>query len=168
MKQRKERRRLTPHAHRRVIGLLGLALPSVVVVLSVIFPVRSGWKMLDSISAFYYTSATALFVGVLFALAIFLFVYGGYKGDVADKRLGSVSGVAALGVAFSRRPRQRGSTLHSGGRTGCSQRITCRLRSFLGLSSCFPCGCSASRRQRVKKRCLPASAPGTRSTGGAG
>ncbi len=100
MKQRKERRRLTPHAHRRVIGLLGLALPSLVVVLSVIFPVRSGWTMLDSISAFYYTSATALFVGVLFALAIFLFVYGGYKGDVADKRLGRVSGVAALGVAF--------------------------------------------------------------------
>ena len=100
MKQRKERSRLTPHAHRRVIGLLGLALPSLVVVLSVIFPVRSGWRMLDSISAFYYTSATALFVGVLFALAIFLFVYGGYKGDVADKRLGRVSGVAALGVVF--------------------------------------------------------------------
>ncbi len=100
MKQRKERRRLTPHTHRRVIGLLGLALPSLVVVLSVIFPVRSGWRMLDSISAFYYTSATALFVGVLFALAIFLFVYGGYRGDAADKRLGRLSGAAALGVAF--------------------------------------------------------------------
>ncbi len=100
MKQRKEPRRLTPHAHRRVIGLLGLALPSLVVLLSVIFPVRTGWTMLDSISAFYYTSATALFVGVLFALAVFLFVYGGYRGDVADKRLGKISGAAALGVAF--------------------------------------------------------------------
>ena len=92
---------LTHLAHRKLIGWLGIMLPLLVVVISWLFPVPSvPWKMLDSISAFYYTSATGVFVGSLFALAMFLFTYGGYKGDQADRILGCIAGTAALGVAF--------------------------------------------------------------------
>ena len=56
--------------------------------------------MLDSISSFYYTSAVGVFVGSLFALAMFLFTYGGYEGDYADRVLGKIAGAAAMGVAF--------------------------------------------------------------------
>lgn len=92
---------LTHLAHRQLIGWLGIMLPLLVVVISWLWPVQGmPWKMLDSISAFYYTSATAVFVGSLFALAMFLLTYGGYEGDLADRVLGKIAGFAALGVAF--------------------------------------------------------------------
>jgi hypothetical protein len=50
------------------------------------------------VSAYYYTGAVGIFVGVLFALALFLFTYGGYEGVVADRVVGSLAGAAALGV----------------------------------------------------------------------
>lgn len=91
---------LTYLAHRKLIGWLGILLPVLVVVISWLWPVPGmPWEMLDSISAFYYTNATAVFVGTLFALAMFLFTYGGYEGDLADRVLGKIAGVAALGVA---------------------------------------------------------------------
>lgn len=93
---------ILPHrAHRQLIGLMGIMLPVLVVVISWLWPTPDvPWKMLASISEFYYTSATAVFVGSLFTLALFLFTYGGYEGDLADRALGKVSGFAALGVAF--------------------------------------------------------------------
>ena len=92
---------LTHLAHRKLIGWLGIALPLLVVVLSKVWPVHGAeWEMLDSISAFYDTSGNAVFVGTLFALALFLFTYGGYEGDLADRVLGKIAGVSALGVAF--------------------------------------------------------------------
>src|SRR5262249_27312058 len=55
------------------------------------------WKSLDSISAYYYTGAVALFVGMLFALAVFLFAYQGYanKYNLADQLAAKTSAVAA-------------------------------------------------------------------------
>ncbi len=100
--QEKKARDFSHRTHRRLIGWLGFALPVLVVAMSKLWPVESppGWSMLESLSAFYYTSATAIFVGTLFALAMFLFAYGGYEGDVADRVVGKVAGVSALGVAF--------------------------------------------------------------------
>jgi heme/copper-type cytochrome/quinol oxidase subunit 2 len=58
------------------------------------------WKLLDSISAYYHTGATAVFVGVIAALALFLFSYRGYKGAIADRVVGIVGGVAAAAVVL--------------------------------------------------------------------
>lgn len=92
---------LTHLAQRQWIGWMGLLLPGMVVAISWVWPVQgTPWKMLDSVSAFYYTSAGAVFVGTLFVLAIFLLTYGGYEGDKADRRLGKIAGSAALCVAL--------------------------------------------------------------------
>ena len=55
---------------------------------------------MNSISAYYHTGAVAVFVGVLFALALFLLTYRGYKGHWADRVVGFIGGVCALGVAL--------------------------------------------------------------------
>jgi uncharacterized membrane protein YhhN len=58
------------------------------------------WRLLPSISAYYYTGAVAFFVGTLVALALFLATHRRYKGEVADRVVGMVGGIAALGVAL--------------------------------------------------------------------
>ncbi len=88
--------------HRRLIGYLGLLLPPLLYLLAGIRP-TSGlpqWELLDSISAYYYTGGVAVFVGVLFALSLFLFTYPGYEGAAADRIVGALGGAAALGVAL--------------------------------------------------------------------
>jgi hypothetical protein len=67
--------------------------------------VRDGverWRSLESISAYYYTGAVTAFVGMLVALALFLFTYRGYKNKYywADRAAGITAAVAALGVAL--------------------------------------------------------------------
>jgi hypothetical protein len=89
-------------AHRQLIGYIGLVLP---ILLILIVRARDGvetWKSLDSISAYYYTGAVAAFVGMLVALALFLFTYHGYRNKYywADRAASITAAVAALGVAF--------------------------------------------------------------------
>lgn len=93
---------LSHRAHRRLIGYLGLVLPFVLLALSGARPTEglAPWEVLDSVSAYYYTGAVAAFLGILFALALFLFTYGGYKGYQVDRAIGSVGGACALGVAL--------------------------------------------------------------------
>jgi heme/copper-type cytochrome/quinol oxidase subunit 2 len=55
---------------------------------------------LDSVSAYYYTGAVSVFAGVLFALALFLLTYPGYKEVAADRVVGRVGGLAAIAVAL--------------------------------------------------------------------
>jgi hypothetical protein len=82
---------------RRVLGILGIALP---VVLALWGFALSGWSMelQDSISDYYSLRTRDAFVGILFVIAWFLFAYRGYerKDDVA----GYLACVFALGVAF--------------------------------------------------------------------
>lgn len=88
--------------HRRLIGFLGLFLPIAVYPLAGLLPTRGlddPWARLDSISAYYYTGAGVVFVGVLCTLSLFLWIYEGYKESVWDRRLGRIAGAAALGVA---------------------------------------------------------------------
>jgi hypothetical protein len=95
---------LSSHRHRLLIGTLGLALPASLWLLSGLRPTAglSRWEPLDSVSAYYHTGAVAAFVGVLVALAMFLFTYRGYGNvhNVGDRICAVVSGIAALCVAF--------------------------------------------------------------------
>ncbi len=93
---------LSQQAHRRLIGILGLLLPLLLFIFAGLRHTVGlpAWRPLNSISAYYYTGAVAIFVGVLFALALFLLTYPGYKGVIADRLLGLVGGTAAILVAL--------------------------------------------------------------------
>ena len=93
---------LSNQAHRQLIGYLGLFLPLFLWVFAGIRPTTNlaPWKLLDSVSAYYYTGATGIFTGVLFALALFLATYQGYDGVRVDRVVGRIGGFAAIGVAL--------------------------------------------------------------------
>ncbi len=93
---------LSQQAHRRLIGILGLLLPLLLFIFAGLRHTVGlpAWTPLNSISAYYYTGAVAIFVGVLFALALFLLTYPGYKGVIADRLLGLVGGTAAILVTL--------------------------------------------------------------------
>jgi hypothetical protein len=95
---------LSDHAHRQLIGYLGFALPILLYILAGIRPTKglTHWRVLNSVSAYYYTFAVAIFVGILFALSLFLFTYQGYKNKYhwADRAAAVTGGTAAIGVAF--------------------------------------------------------------------
>lgn len=89
-------------SHRQLIGYIGLFMPLFIIFLALWRDGEKAWRNLDSISAYYYTGANAAFVGMLVALALFLFTYRGYKGEQgrADRSAAIVAGGAALLVAF--------------------------------------------------------------------
>jgi heme/copper-type cytochrome/quinol oxidase subunit 2 len=93
---------LSQRAHRRLIGFLGILLPVLLYGVAELRPTEGldRWRLLPSVSAYYYTGAVGIFVGVLFALSLFLLTYRGYEGEVADRVIGSLGGFAALGVAL--------------------------------------------------------------------
>lgn len=95
-------RDLSQQLHRLLIGTLGFFLPFLLYIAAGLRP--SGdlppWKLLSSVSAYYYTGATGIFIGVVFALALFLITYRGYEGVKADRVVGAIAGLAALGVAL--------------------------------------------------------------------
>ena len=98
-------RRFTPldlsqNAHRQLIGYLGLVLPFLLFLLAGIRHSDNlpNWALLPSVSAYYYSGAVAVFVGVIASLSLFLFSYRGYQGVAADRIVGSVGGAGAVGV----------------------------------------------------------------------
>ena len=93
--------RLSEFHHRRLIGLLGFSLPFILLLMAEFRQVENlpHGKPLGSISAYYYSGSVALFVGVVFSLALFLFTYRGYSDSSADRILGKIGGVAAFLVA---------------------------------------------------------------------
>jgi hypothetical protein len=93
---------LSQQAHRQVIGVLGLVLPLLLYVLAGLRPTAGlkPWQPLDALSAYYYTGAVGAFVGVLFALSLFLLTYQGYEGVQADRIVGRIGGAAALVVVL--------------------------------------------------------------------
>lgn len=68
--------------HRQVIGYLGLALPILLVQVARLRPnaTLDNWTG-NSISAYYWTGAVSLFVGLLAALSLFLLTYRGYANQ---------------------------------------------------------------------------------------
>jgi hypothetical protein len=80
---------------RRLIGILGMALPFVVVIGGAIN--NPYYNVLGSISQYYYSNMRDFFVGLLCAIAFFLTTYKGHENDHAFMIL---SGVFLLGVAL--------------------------------------------------------------------
>src|SRR2546427_6863556 len=81
---------LSQQAHRRLIGVLGFCLPILLYSFAGLLPTAGlpPWRVLSSVSAYYYTGGVAVFVGVLFGLALFLLPSRGSKGVIPDPRLG--------------------------------------------------------------------------------
>lgn len=93
----------------RVISVLSFLLPVVLVTWSLV----SGQGIRGSISEYYYTPVRDVFVGVLCALALFLWSYRGYHPYnpelAADRIVAKVASVSAALVALAPlRPRQEG------------------------------------------------------------
>lgn len=95
---------LSDHAHRQLIGYIGLAMPILLVLIAALRPTPpyGPWDLMDSVSEYYYSGSVSVFVGLLMALALFLFTYRGYDNRFrwADRQAAVTAGVAALGVAF--------------------------------------------------------------------
>jgi hypothetical protein len=92
---------LSDGAHRQLIGYIGLVLPVLLIFIAIWRDGIESWRKLDSISAYYYTGAVAVFVGMLVALALFLFTYRGYanKYQRYDRAAAVIAASAALGEA---------------------------------------------------------------------
>lgn len=67
-----------------MIGIIGTMLPAVLVLGKFLV---GGWGVQSSISAYYYTGMRDVFVGSLFAIAVFLISYNMYKYDYIAGRL---------------------------------------------------------------------------------
>jgi len=95
---------LSTYLHRQLIGALGLLLPFLLWLIAGLRPMAAlpRWEPLTSISDYYYTGAVAAFVGILVALAAFLFTYDGYDNayHLRDRVAAILAGLAALLVAF--------------------------------------------------------------------
>jgi len=81
---------------RKAIGFLGLLLPFILVTGGWIG--RGQFGIEPSISDYYYTVMRNGFVGIMAAVALFLFAYRGY--ETTDRIAGYLGCVFALGVAF--------------------------------------------------------------------
>ena len=80
-------------ALRRLIGILGIALPVIVVTGGFI---ENGFVIQGSISGYYYTNMRDFFIGLLCVVSLFLISYKGYER--IDDIVGNMSGVFALGM----------------------------------------------------------------------
>jgi hypothetical protein len=86
---------------RRIIGILGISLPIVLVLLSIIVYTTPGVR--PSISDYYYTHFREIFTGTLCGVGLFLICYKGHNNPKIwknDNFLTNIAGVMALGVAF--------------------------------------------------------------------
>ncbi|WP_152975512.1 hypothetical protein [Lacinutrix himadriensis] len=81
---------------RQLIGLLGIILPILLIVGA--FYYGNCEIVQSSISDYYHTKMRNILVGVLCAVAFFMFTYKGY--DIRDSIAGNLACVFALGVAF--------------------------------------------------------------------
>ena len=79
---------------RKGIGIIGMALPFVLVIGKMILESPG---ILDSISAYYYSVMRNIFVGSLCAIAIFLI---SYRYERLDDIAGDLAGASAIGVAL--------------------------------------------------------------------
>ena len=77
------------------IGIIGVALPVVLVIGAIILDQR--FEFLDSMSSYYYSVMRDVFVGSLWAIAIFLICY---RYDYLDDFASTIAGICAIGVAL--------------------------------------------------------------------
>lgn len=103
---------LSTHGFRQLLGGLGIALPPLCWLWASLLPPRGTtegllarlWPLrsLDSVSAYYHTSAVWAFVGILVAMSLFLFTYRGYndRRQRLDYWVSNFAGAMALLVAI--------------------------------------------------------------------
>lgn len=84
-------------ALRRAIGILGLFLPA-----ALLFWALATGQFPPTMSEFYYTPMSEVFVGSLSAIAVFLWSYEGYRERrlLTDRNTARVASLGALGIAF--------------------------------------------------------------------
>jgi hypothetical protein len=80
---------------RKVIGILGIALPFVVSLGAIIF---FKTEIQSSISSYYHTGMRDYFVGTLFVIGFFLLAYRGYERT--DDIAGDIAWLSAVGIAL--------------------------------------------------------------------
>lgn len=81
---------------RKAVGILGIALPIILVAGVLILDTQP--QPLNSISSYAHTRMGNALVGIMCAVALFMFSYLGH--DFRDNLLGHLAGIFALGVAF--------------------------------------------------------------------
>lgn len=81
---------------RRIVGILGIALPIVLIIGSMLFGGCTWFQ--DSISDYHNTNMRNIFVGLLSAISLFLFAYSGY--DKLDFWMAKAVGVLGFMVAI--------------------------------------------------------------------
>src|SRR4030042_3165209 len=81
---------------RKTVGILAILFPVIIIVGSVIFGKCD--EILANLSTYYHTQMRNLYVGILCAIALFLFAYKGY--DRRDAIAGNIACILALLVAF--------------------------------------------------------------------
>jgi hypothetical protein len=80
---------------RRAIGLIGAMLP---IVVPLGYCVSTGsWRLLSSVSSYYYTDMRNVFVGALCAVGVFLVCYRYHRWD---DLIATFAGAFSIGVAF--------------------------------------------------------------------
>ena len=77
------------------IGIIGVALPVVLVIGAIILDQR--FEFLDSMSSYYYSVMRDVFVGSLWAIGIFLICY---QYDHLDDLVSTVAGFCAIGLSL--------------------------------------------------------------------
>ncbi|MEU4247718.1 DUF998 domain-containing protein [Amycolatopsis sp. NPDC026612] len=80
---------------RRAIGLIGLALPVVLVLGKQLV---DGGDLIGSLSGYYYTDLRDVLVGAMCAVGVFLLAYYGH--DRIDNLASSIAGLGAIGLAL--------------------------------------------------------------------
>lgn len=83
-------------ALRRAVGFLGISLPIILILGAILFAACKGFQ--NSISDYHNTNMRDVFVGILCAIAFFLFAYHGY--DIYDKVAAKAAGVFGFIVAI--------------------------------------------------------------------
>lgn len=79
---------------RRVLGLLGMFLAPLDLLLGFLFGMENPAMWYSSISATYWANSSTLFVGLMFAVTVFLLCYRGY--DKWDRIINAISAVSGL------------------------------------------------------------------------
>ena len=87
------------------VGIIGVLLPVVLVLGTIIL--KWHFDVSDSLSAYYYTVTRNVFVGSLWAIAIFLICY---QYDHLDNIVSNIAGVCAIGVSLFPTPPDMGAT----------------------------------------------------------
>ena len=80
---------------RRLIGILGMALPFVCIFGGFVF---AQLEIQPSISFYYYTNVRDVFVGILVGVSMFLISYRGYEH--IDALISNITGLTGLGIAI--------------------------------------------------------------------